>query len=105
MTIEQLAAIPMRPSESLVFDSGGGAHAAQGWVFLRARGFRRVVFLRGGLAEWLDQVMRPVLPADAGQAARVSELSRYFGGRPRAGDASGVPLPVDAAAELRRRGC
>ena len=38
----------------------GGAHAAQAWVFLRALGHRQVFFLRGGLGEWIDDVMNPV---------------------------------------------
>ena len=29
------------------------------WVFLRALGYDRVYFLRGGVYEWLDQVMNP----------------------------------------------
>jgi 3-mercaptopyruvate sulfurtransferase SseA len=42
-----------------VLVSDGGAHAAQGWVFLRALGIAHVYFLRGGLGEWLDDVMNP----------------------------------------------
>ena len=74
--------------ETIVLYSGGGAHAAQAWVLLRARGLNRVFFLRGGIDEWLDEVMNPQIPSNARPAEReymdsVAVLSRYFGGVPR----------------------
>jgi rhodanese-related sulfurtransferase len=91
IALEQLLTTPFRPDETIVLISDGGAHAAQGWVFLRALGHRHVYFLRGGLGEWVDQVMNPAKPND---------LTRYFGGTPRAaGD------EVTAVQAMRRRGC
>jgi rhodanese-related sulfurtransferase len=87
-------------NETLVLISDGGAHAAQGWVFLRARGHRQVYFLRGGLGEWIDEVINPAKPSD---------LTRYFGGMPRMGEPSGMEVgeesAVTRAQALRRRGC
>lgn len=131
--LEALASTPFRASDIIVLYSEGGAHAAQAWVFLRALGYRRVYFLRGGLFEWLEQVMNPTLSADATPAAReqfarASVLSRYFGGVPRSdlpalrdetihltgaprdsAPGSAVPLPRSATQkrvlEVRRRGC
>jgi rhodanese-related sulfurtransferase len=131
--LEALTSTPFRAADIIVLYSEGGAHAAQGWVFLRALGYRRVYFLRGGLYEWLEQVMNPVLSADATPAAReqftrASVLSRYFGGVPRSDvpalrdetirltgairdsiPRSDVPLPRSATQkrvlEVRRRGC
>jgi rhodanese-related sulfurtransferase len=108
----------MRPraGETLVLYSEGGAHAAQAWVLLRAAGFERVYFLRGGLLDWAEDVMNPVIGSDtsaAGRAAdaRTAALSRYFGGVPRVGQpiakhaaAPSSPTP-DAIARTRRRGC
>jgi rhodanese-related sulfurtransferase len=124
LSLTALTRAAIRPDETVVLYSEGGAHAAQGWFLLRARGIRRVYFLREGLYEWLTQVINPVLPdgATAGQRAAfdsAAELSRYFGGVPRAGgesvdgDASAA-LPGSGAAEggnaaavrrVRRRGC
>jgi rhodanese-related sulfurtransferase len=113
MPLPALATLPPRDGETLVLYSEGGAHAAQGWVLLRANGHRAVYFLRGGLLDWLDEVMSPVLPADTSRA-RVSALSRYFGGVPRTG---AVPIPAassqpatpataaSAVARIRSRGC
>ena len=52
---------------------------------------RDIYYLRGGVGEWLADVMSPTQP---------SELTRYFGGQPRAG--WGAPPAVHT---IRRRGC
>jgi rhodanese-related sulfurtransferase len=79
-------------TDTLVLISDGGAHAAQGWVFLRALGHQHVYFLRGGLGEWLDEVMNPAKP---------TALTRYFGGVPR----SGEDVQTNTVTNMRRRGC
>ena len=84
------------PRETVVLYSEGGAHAAQGWVLLRMAGMHNVYFLRGGILDWMDDVMNP---------AASSELTRYFGGVARSG---AVPLPAGATqvvARMRRRSC
>ncbi len=91
-----------RPDETVVLYSEGGAHAAQAWVLLRAMGIRRVFFLRGGLREWLDEVMEPRVAEDASPARRAAfretaELSRYFGGTPRVVAPGEADAPRDAA--------
>src|SRR4051794_25334357 len=116
--LEALVKRPFTDQETLVVYSEGGAHAAQGWVFLRARGYRQVYFLRGGLADWLDEVMNPTLAPDATPEARatfdrVAALSRYFGGTPQRqaqaahtpADAPSRPNVAEAVARMRRRGC
>jgi rhodanese-related sulfurtransferase len=119
----ELTKTPFRRDETIVLYSEGGTHAAQGWFFLRALGYSRVYFLRGGLYEWLDDVVNPTIPATVGDSAkkafsRVSDLSRYFGGAPRVR----VPRSIDpvisipaahdstssvrqAVANIRSRGC
>ena len=96
--VESLTALPVRVGERLVLYSEGGAHAAQAWVLLRARGITRALVLKDGLAAWEDEVLSPVRPAvpdDTAQARfeRARELSLWFGGMPRL-----VPLPDDARA-------
>src|SRR5436190_9196739 len=61
MAVDSVATTPFRAGETIVLYSEGGAHAAQAWVFLRALGYKKVYFLRGGLYEWLEQVMNPTL--------------------------------------------
>jgi rhodanese-related sulfurtransferase len=99
--VDSLTRARFEPGETIVLYSEGGAHAAQGWVFLRAIGQEKVFFLRGGLNEWLEDVMNPTVNAvPTGADTVVSELSKYFGGVPRVGERN----PVDVA-KMRRRGC
>ena len=91
MPLETLVSTPFDPEDTLVLYSQGGGHALQAWVMLRALGYRHVFALRGGLEEWLEEVMHPPTQTD---------VTRYFGAIQRKpGD---PPLTVDA---LRRRGC
>jgi rhodanese-related sulfurtransferase len=112
--LSELSKTPFRRDETIVLYSEGGAHAGQGWVFLRALGYSQVYFLRGGLREWLDEVMTPTVDFRASdsvkkQFVRISDLSRYFGGSPRVGVARSVesiipiPVPRDSASLARAK--
>ena len=111
MSLEDVVERKFEPKETVVLYSGGGAHAAQAWVLLRARGQRDVFFLRGGIAEWMEDVLNPAIPANATQQQKIeldsiSALSRYFDGVPRRVDSS-VPIQSFKAqvARVRGRGC
>jgi rhodanese-related sulfurtransferase len=114
VALAQISSLAPARGETLVLYSEGGAHAAQAWVLLRASGHERVYFLRGGLLDWMDDVMSPVVSGDS--AASVAALSRYFGGVPRtegvevvslrpASAASARTSHTDAIQRVRRRGC
>lgn len=129
--IDSLASAHFSPSETIVLYSEGRPHAAQAWVFLRALGYEKVYFLRGGAYEWVEQIVSPTLPigASARESAAfdtTAALSRYFGGTPKRGvarvtdDALVIPrAPSDSSvaapvgrpsvsaimAKVRRRGC
>ncbi|MFL5606814.1 MAG: rhodanese-like domain-containing protein [Gemmatimonadaceae bacterium] len=128
LPLESLATLEPTPDETLVLYSEGGAHAAQAWVLLRALGHSHVYFLRGGLLDWMDDVMNATLPSSPDSAStRAAALSRYFGGTPHvrfstdssatpaseakptsvspAKPARNAPTATEAVARLRRRGC
>ncbi|MEO7455092.1 MAG: rhodanese-like domain-containing protein [Gemmatimonadaceae bacterium] len=117
LPLEELTKLRPKGNETLVLYSEGGAHAAQGWVLLRSVGFDKVYFLKGGLLDWMDDVMSPMIPeagispASDSMRVRVGALSRYFGGLPRVGivPLSGThaqPASLSASiARTRRRGC
>ncbi len=97
--IAHLIDTPFRIDETIVLYSEGGAHAAQGWVFLRALGYPHVYFLRGGLYEWLDDVINPTMSANPTDSARaawatVASVSRYFGGVPHTATESPKDLTI-----------
>jgi len=129
--IDSIVSARLSPSETIVLYSEGGPHAAQAWVFLRALGYGKVYFLRGGAYEWIEQIVSPTLPIgapakDSLAFETTAALSRYFGGTPRRGvarpaddalaiprassDSSGAPVvsrqsASSAMAKIRRRGC
>jgi rhodanese-related sulfurtransferase len=108
--LAELSTSSLRPSETIVLYSEGGAHAAQGWVFLRALGYEHVYFLRGGVLDWLEEVMNPSRAegsstGDSVEFARAAALSRYFGGVPRSGTAPRETNTSSIVARTRRRGC
>ena len=75
-------------NEKIVIYSQGGIHSAQAWYLMRAKGFKKVYFIAGGLDEWKEKVLFPVRPAgnDPGLLAqfnKMKEVSKYFGGVPQ----------------------
>ena len=94
VALTKLARMPLDSTATYVLYSEGGTHAAQGWFLVHARGIENVYFLRGGLYEWVEQVMNPRLDPNAPQAERdsVLALARWFGGKVQAG-ASPPPVP------------
>jgi rhodanese-related sulfurtransferase len=115
--IEQIPAARFGDDETIVLYSEGGAHAAQAWVFLKAAGVRNVVFVAGGLGDWFDEVMTPIVPANpapdqAARYAEIAEISAWFGGAPRQAEPgetaqapSGDGDTAALVANARRRGC
>jgi rhodanese-related sulfurtransferase len=104
--IASLASADLPTNERLVVYGDDGVHAAQAWFLLKAKGYRGVYVLRGGLAEWKDQILYPVLaePASADQR-RDNEgraaVAAFFGGAPRAAastSAGAAPPAVPAVA-------
>lgn len=96
--IDRLTTLRVSARETVVLYSEGGAHAAQAWVLLRARGIENALVLKDGLAAWEDEVLAPLRPAVADDTAqarfrRARELAVWFGGMPRL-----VPLPDDIRA-------
>ena len=121
--LAEIARMPLDSAATYVLYSEGGTHAAQGWFLLRARGVKNVFFLRGGLYEWLEQVMNPRVGSTTPQAQRdsVRALTLWFGGKMTVVDSAStttVPSVLDGALstphksdtresikKIRRRAC
>ncbi|MEX0601992.1 MAG: rhodanese-like domain-containing protein, partial [Bacteroidota bacterium] len=85
--VASLTEAPLLRNETIVLYSDGGIHSAQAWMLLKARGFRGVYMLQGGLEEWKESILFPTLVHNAGPEERsafekVKEISAYFGGTP-----------------------
>lgn len=84
-----LAQSSLLRNEKVILYAEGGPRAAQAWMLLKAKGFKGVYILRGGLEAWKDHVLFPRIPATPTPAqvvdfARAREVSKYFGGTPQA---------------------
>jgi rhodanese-related sulfurtransferase len=98
-----LAALPdasLQANEKVVLYSEGGIHAAQAWMLMRAKGFKNVYALKGGLDQWKEDVLFPTLaenatPQERARFERAAALARFFGGSPQTGatQTAGAKLP------------
>jgi rhodanese-related sulfurtransferase len=85
--------------EKIVLYSEGGIHSAQAWFLLRAQRYPAAYILFGGLDAWNDEVLNPVAPLhpaprEAAEFERAVQVSRFFGGTPRAADSTGHATPA-----------
>jgi rhodanese-related sulfurtransferase len=105
--IAAIASAGLARNERIVLYGDDDVHAAQAWFLLKAKGYRGVCMLRGGLAAWNDQVLHPALAAPATADQRRENDNRaavaaFFGGSPRAagGAAADSPIPAPVAAAV-----
>lgn len=102
-----LAAADLPRNERFLLYGDDDARAAQAWFLLKAKGYPAVYRLRGGLAAWNDDVLRPALSdATTAEQRRNNEqrsaVAAFFGGAPRVAagltsSAATAPAPVAAA--------
>ena len=93
ITITGLEKADLPKNEKIIIYSEGGIHSAQAWMLLRAKGYKGVYMLFGGLEEWKDKILFPKLPENASQEQaskfeKIKEVSKYFGGSPITGSAA-----------------
>lgn len=121
LPLSSLPEAGLSPTEKIVLYSDGGVHAYQAWMLMKAKGYRNIYTLRGGLDQWKDEVLFPSLAENApaperARFERTAALSRFFGGAPRTGGAGGTvarrapelpkveaPAPPTASAPTRSR--
>jgi len=89
----------LQRNEKVILYAESGARAAQAWMILKAKGYKGVYIVSGGLEAWKDSVLFPRIPENATPAqtvefARIREVSKFFGGTQQAlGDeAAGTSL-------------
>lgn len=75
-------------NEKIILYSDGGIHSAQAWFLLKAKDYKNVYMVRGGMEEWKDKILFPKLNATASEDEKAkfeiaSAISRYFGGIPQ----------------------
>jgi rhodanese-related sulfurtransferase len=89
-TADDLAAMALAPQTNVVLYADARATLFDALHALRGRNHRDVRVLKEGIFEWVARVQEPRLAVDATPAERdaferAAEMSRFFGGVPRAG--------------------
>jgi rhodanese-related sulfurtransferase len=102
LALSSLPEAGLSPTGRIVLYSDGGVHAYQAWMLMRAKGYRNIYTLKGGLDQWKEEVLFPSLAEDApaperARFERMAALSRFFGGTPRTG---GVQATAMKAPEM-----
>ncbi len=85
ISITDLVTADIQRNEKVIIYSEGGIHAAQAWMLLAARGFKKSYILFGGLEEWKSAILFPQFPdnplaSQADSLAKVKAVCAYFGG-------------------------
>jgi rhodanese-related sulfurtransferase len=126
-TAASLAGEPLTPQTRVVLYADARATIVEALQVLGQRNHRDVLVLREGMYEWLSRVHEPRLASsptteERAEFERAAEMSRFFGGVPRAGVPrdevpqgywTGLPrseallmaAAVKSVAAIRRRGC
>ncbi|MGE5682152.1 MAG: rhodanese-like domain-containing protein [Bacillota bacterium] len=86
----ELEAAGLQRPEKIVLYSENEMSAAQSWFLLRAKDYKAVYVLSGGISSWKENVLFPKLSAEASkeEAAsfeKIKQVSLYFGGTPQTG--------------------
>ena len=118
---DALSALALERTDTVVvYGEAEDGEAVRALQQLRARDISASYVLRGGVDEWVADVLNPTLPVNAteeqeAEFERVAELSRYFGGVPRRAAPTDAPADGNAAAAagaaakqleaVIRRGC
>lgn len=78
------------PTDKLIIYSDNDEKATQAWFILKAKKYKAVYILKGGLQEWKDKILFPKLPENPSKNQmdsfnKIKEVSKYFGGTPQTG--------------------
>lgn len=92
-------------NEKIILYSEGGIHSAQAWLILKAKGYKGVYILFGGLDEWNEKVLFPSIPENPTPEQlsyfdKMKEVSKFFGGTPQTGSAEIKETPKIQAPKL-----
>lgn len=91
--------------KKIIIYSEGGTHGAQGWFFLKSKGYKEVYFLRYGLNEWIDDLLFPKVSKEMYESGseeyqNIARKAAFFGGEVELTDSTNIKTKT-----YRREGC
>lgn len=78
------------PTEKIIICGNDGVQTAQGWFLLKARNYKAVYVLDGGMKNWENSILFPAIPDNPSpeqlkEFDKIREVSTFFGGSPISG--------------------
>ena len=103
--LSQLGQYPIYRNEKIILYSEGGIHSSQAWMLLRARGFKSVYMLMGGLDEWKEKILFPKIPDNPTKEQltaynKIKSVSMHFGGSPQTGGSEEKKVTIKALPKM-----
>lgn len=88
MKVNDVISMQIPKSSKIILYSDDNLQSAQAWFLLKSKRFSAVYLLKGGFTEWTNKILFPTLtesasPEEKANFAKISEISKYFGGSPR----------------------
>jgi rhodanese-related sulfurtransferase len=79
------------PTEKIIICGNDGVQTAQGWFLLKARNYKSVYVLDGGIKNWENKILFPKIPDNPTpdqqkEFDKIKEVSQFFGGTPMTGE-------------------
>ena len=90
--VSQLLDSDLMRNEKIILYGNDDKAASQAWFILKAVEFKGVYLLEGGMESWKNNILFPKFsenptPEQKNQYAKMTEVSKYFGGQPQTGTA------------------
>lgn len=79
------------PTEKIIICGNDGFQTAQGWFLLKAKNYKSVYILDGGIKNWENEILFPKIPDNPTEYQqkkfdKIKEVSKFFGGTPMIGE-------------------
>lgn len=79
------------PTQKIIICGNDGVQTAQGWFLLKAKNYKSVYVLNGGIKGWESDILFPKIPDNPTDEQKIEfdkikEVSKFFGGTPMTGE-------------------
>lgn len=94
------------PTEKLIICGNDGVQTAQGWFLLKAKNYKSVYVLDGGIKSWENKILFPKIPDNPttdqqNEFDKIKEVSKFFGGTPMTGESESSQMKSIKMPEIK----
>ena len=97
------------PTEKLIICGNDGIQTAQGWFLLKAKKYKSVYVLDGGIKNWENEILFPKIPDNPAEDQqkefdKIKQVSEFFGGTPMTGKSESYQMKSIKMPEIKLPG-